>query len=213
VVDEEFHRALFGHTVFEGKFEDLKALQKFLCKDHKLRLSRREVCIINQLVKERYFSFPDIYEIVEVEHDVRVFAIRGIWCHSMSFPGDIELCALIGLACLDTNFRESLFKESSSDPKKLETLKKLVEDPARSPAFRVGLGELTLVNELIRAEGMVDNLANLRQEFWVPPDNTCETGYTQHFPEQQKPYIYVSETRLLVRQDLLRTLQDAGVAR
>lgn len=207
VVDKDFHEKLFNLAKFNKPFEDLIDLQKFLCGTLKLRLSRLEVCVINQMVKERYRKSVKWEEIKSITDDKVLLDLRSAWSfQGLSFPEDIEVCAMIGLACVDMNFRVYLLNASSEDPKKLEKLKKLVQNPDLSPAFRVGSGELALVNQFIRADKMLARLSAFRNEKWVP-ENHCITGFTQHL-EGQEPYIYISEMRIQATEGLLERLKN-----
>jgi hypothetical protein len=211
-VDSTFHQSLFEVTDATKPYKELGGLDKLLNETHQLRLCKWEVMRINTLVRQEILQIFDQLTGEVVENRVLHFGatkddgvlnrMQALWSSEAKMEinfkdkAHIELCAAIGLACIDPVFFVNLSSASRPDQNDVEPLKDLLT--SKNPRFDP-LPDLVPLNRFLQAKEALENMKAFRAERWVQP-KPCDLGYTFN---PTKEYNFLSQTEielLLVQQ-------------
>lgn len=179
-----FHRELFDASEVSDVLEDLVVFRRILRRDNHLNLSRSEIMLIHRILQERH---PDInlppMQVESAEGDLQIVPIREGWtAPPPTFPDDFQLCAIVGLACMDFSFRTNLHQNSRPVPEDTEALRAFLFTPTGdSPIFSISEPQLVNLNVFLRSasDQMIQRLREFHRLAWVQPERyPCNGGYT-----------------------------------
>ena len=196
--DGTTHQKLFDVTDATKSFQDLQDLRAALVY-YGLRLGRWEVMGINRILSQEWD--PDAQRKVYFrgyDKDKTLADLRKVWygAGKLTETPYLELCAIFGLACIDTQFRKSVRAacDPGGDITDLNAL--LKKGSPDSPAFKVDDKEVKQINKMMQARGdVVALMDHFEITRWVQPAvhpvfGGCDAGYTP------KKYSYVSQQDL-----------------
>lgn len=215
ILDEEFHAQLFAAASQGRRFEELTQLRDLLRKQLRLNMSRWEIMVTHRILTERHIDVTlPAQPIGSAGTDPEVTAIRhGFTGPTPVFFDDFHLCAVVGLASMDSTFRTSLHTASDPDPAiGVQRLDELLRNPPQeSPIFNL-LSEQNLVNlnSFLRAEKMMELFERFHITRWVQPSVfPCNGGYTDTPGAIYRFFSQAGLVKLVInRPGMLPTLQE-----
>ena len=200
-LDPGFHKELFDEAIKGREFQELDSLRALL-KSRRVRLNRGDVMELHRLLTtDRIIPPPTAggqtqKTLYTSENQNPVLnAIHAIAPdRRIQFPRDLELCAVVGLCCVDDQFREAFHTASNPSSNETANLRRLLVDgEGDSPGFYLEESDLQFLNQIIRSgsDGMMRALADFQEKEWVQPVvhrhfGACRPGYTR------KPYKHLS---------------------
>lgn len=232
LLDESFHSSLLGAAKGWQRFEELDDFRKILRLENGLNLGRWEVMILHSGLTRRHSKdkSPEVRLLDSVKDDSTVLAVRQGWLdlpgtHPPAFPGDFQLCAVVGLAAVDLKFRQGLFDNSHpTKPTDINALGAyLCKQELECPIFDLNPGRdresMIKLNRFMRykdpnGKGMLDLLQDYHDENWVQPQqHPCDGGYTKTIRADNSIayYTHFSQTalvRLMISGDFNQGVKD-----
>lgn len=219
IVDPEFHQEVFEAARYREKFDNLLELRALLRKEHRLNLGRWEVMKINEIATERVEKGPrgehNKVPVMIPEEDSAILDVRAGW---MSACPDLEdrrdLYAVVGLACMDSEFRRQVHVacDHAGSPN-LTPLARLLTDPlGDTPFFDLGFDDLAAINDFFRRPEVMTAQAEFHETNWVQPHlEPCNAGFTA-VPGTQFQYVSETNLRIYLKKDAgtRQNLQTAG---
>ena len=213
---EMFDRCKAPEDLNQLEFTELKELRLYL-KQRGFVLNRQAVLDLNLVLRYRYKSGPpaDRQVFQKLREDEAVLDIRKCFAiENLQFPGDLDICAIVGLCCIDSSFRSLLKVVTTGAAGDVQALRELLVEPNDNlnvPSFP-GLSssaDLERVDKMLRSyhdgKPIFDYMKEMEAQAWFQDatdasSGACTTGFGD------KPF------RFLLQQEVIfQALRDPNV--
>ena len=184
ITNRGFHRSIFDAAQEGDDFEEIRTFRRILRVDMRLNLSRWEIMVLHRAITERNIdiNLPP-QRIPSADEDPEIIPLRAAWRGpTPRFPDEFQLCAVIGLAAMDVNFRADLIRQSDPNPNVGEArLESFLESPqGESPVFNLTREQRLNLNEFLQTQNISELLEKLHETRWVQPLRfPCNGGYSE----------------------------------
>jgi len=184
ITNRDFHRRIFAAAQDGDDFEEIRAFRRILRVEMRLNLSRWEIMVLHRSITERNIDINTLpQKINSADGDPDIIPLRDAWGGPIPrFPEEFQLCAVIGLAAMDVNFRRDLINQSDPDPNVGEARLELFLEspPGESPVFNLRREQRIDLNDFLQTQNISELLENVHETRWVQPLRyPCNGGYSE----------------------------------
>lgn len=203
ILSKSFHEEIFTNAKPNALFEKLEVFRQDLRITNHRILSRWEIMIINEHLTKNNEDVNNPVIIGKPEEDTAVVPIRNGWEGGPpDFQNDSQLCAVVGLCSMDSEYRQDLYDvtDPNTTNPNIQPLENFLTDlTTETPIFSLTGLQLKNLNNLMRYTENNFTMVGLMHDYhiqkWVQPDlYPCNGGYTEVTGTH---YIYFAQSALV----------------